>query len=83
VQDYTVAIQLNPKYLNAYKGRAAAFYGKGDNDKAIADLTENIRINPNDATAYHLRGFVYERIGERYKAEDDFAQAKKLGYKGK
>ena len=32
---------------------------KGDHDKAIADFTEAIRLDPKDADAYYYRGFSY------------------------
>jgi len=56
---------------------------KGDPDKAIADYTEAIRLNPKYATAYYGRGYAYGQKGETAKAEADFAQAKKLGYEEK
>jgi Flp pilus assembly protein TadD len=56
---------------------------KGDIDKAIADLDEAIRLDPDDANTYQYRGLAYEKKGEKAKAEADFAQAKKLGYKSK
>jgi Flp pilus assembly protein TadD len=33
------------------------------------------------AVAYYARGVVYQKKGDKAKAEQDFAQAKKLGYK--
>ncbi len=35
------------------------------------------------ADVYHHRGKAFENIGDDAKAEADFAQAKKLGYKEK
>jgi len=52
-------------------------------DKAIADFNEAIRLDPKDPQAYQNRGIAYEKKGEKAKAEEDFAQAKKLGYKPK
>jgi len=52
----------------------------GDFDSAIAAFTEAIRLDPEDAEAYYGRGVAYEKKGEKSKAEEDFAQAKKLGY---
>ncbi|GHV80594.1 hypothetical protein AGMMS49944_23850 [Spirochaetia bacterium] len=40
--------------------------------KAIADLTEAIRLNPADAGAYKIRGKAYFRIAEYEEAIDDF-----------
>jgi Flp pilus assembly protein TadD len=38
-------------------------------------------LNPKYAKAYYSRGLSYKKKGETAKAEEDFAQAKKLGYK--
>ena len=54
---------------------------KGEYDKAIADFTEAIRLDPKYAKAFFGRASAYERNGEITKADEDFAQAKKLGYK--
>ena len=56
---------------------------KGDFDKAIADLAEAVRFKPNYAEAYYDRGYVYSQKNEKAKAEADFEQARKLGYKPK
>ena len=41
-----------PKDATAYVGRAAAYENKGEHDKAIADLNQALRLDPNDAAAY-------------------------------
>ena len=53
----------------------------GEFDKAVAEYTEAIRLDPQNAGAYFGRGFAYEKEGDNAKAEEDFAQAKRLGYK--
>ena len=50
-------------------------------DKAIADYTEAIRLNPACLTPYYLRGKACQQKDDKAKAEADFAQAKRLGYK--
>ena len=49
--------------------------------RRLPTYTEAIRLNPNYAKAYYNRGAAYEKKGDKAKAEADFAQAKKLGYK--
>ena len=65
----------------AYSGRGHAYQEKAEQDKAIADYTEAIRLNSKLARAYYHRGEVYQAKGEKAKAEDDFATAKQLGYR--
>ena len=40
----------------AYNSRGAAYYAKGDLDRAIADYDEAIRLDPKEAIAYNNRG---------------------------
>jgi hypothetical protein len=40
-------------------------------------------INPRYAEAYYNRAIAHETKGEKAKAEEDLAQAKKLGYEAK
>ncbi|MGA2258561.1 MAG: tetratricopeptide repeat protein [Thermoguttaceae bacterium] len=49
--------------------------GKGEYDKAIADLTESIRLDPKNADWYNNRGPFYEKRGEYDKAIADFTEA--------
>ena len=51
---------------------------KGGHDKAIADFTEAIRLDPKNATAYSLRGLSYADKGEYDKAIADFTEAIRL-----
>ena len=48
----------DPKSAIAYANRGDAWDDKGDQDRAIADLTEALRINPNYARAYNIRGVI-------------------------
>ena len=65
----------------AYYDRGNAYAEKGEYDKAIADYTEAIRLDPMAADAYHFRGLAYDNKGDHDAAAVDFAQARRLGYK--
>ena len=58
------------------QGRLA--FQKGEYDKAIADATEAIRLNPKNVNASYDRGLVYGLKGEYDKAIADFTEVIRL-----
>ena len=62
----------------AYYNRAIRYRARGDNDRAIADYTEAIRLNPNYVNAYHNRGVAYHVKGDSDRAIADFSEAIRL-----
>jgi tetratricopeptide (TPR) repeat protein len=55
--------------------RAYAYAEIGKHDEAIVDLTEVIRLKPDDAGAYHNRGNAYRDKGEYEQAISDLTEA--------
>jgi len=55
--------------------RGTAYMIKGDNDQAIKDLDEAVRLNPSDADAFFSRGGAYFKKGEYDRAMADYDQA--------
>ena len=51
---------------------------KGEFDRAIADFSEAIRLDPSYAEALSNRALAYEKKGELGKAEEDRARVKRL-----
>jgi tetratricopeptide (TPR) repeat protein len=66
-----------------YYGRGWSYCQKGEFDKAIADYTEAIRLDPQQAQLRYGRGWSYKKKGAYDKAIADFVQAKKLAYEAK
>lgn len=64
--------------VNALSTRGIIYVFKGNYDKAIQDLDEAIRRNPDDAEAYVNRGIAYVAKGEYNRAIQDFDQAIRL-----
>ncbi|RXT41887.1 tetratricopeptide repeat protein [Bradyrhizobium betae] len=48
----------------SYNNRGAAYYQEGDPDRAIADYSEAIRLDPQYAPAYNNRGITYRQKGD-------------------
>ena len=89
IADYTRAIELSVErnFLISeldfvYGRRARAYIKKGDLELGIADATEAIRLNPNEAIAYVNRGYAYEQLGDCSKARQDWEKALSLAQFG-
>ena len=59
----------------AYNDRGMAYHGKNDEDHAIPDYDEAIRIKPNYGDAYSNRGDSYEAKGDHDRAIADYDKA--------
>ena len=49
----------------------------GEDDRAIECFTEAIRLNPESAKAYRLRGQIYKNTGKWANAERDLSKARR------
>jgi tetratricopeptide (TPR) repeat protein len=78
IADYTRAIELNPKYTEAYNNRGNIKAAKGEHDGAIADLSRAIKLNSKDAQAYDLRGGIEVKKGQYAAAIKDEQRAIEL-----
>ena len=59
--------------------RGLAYRRKGDFDRAIADYSQMIRLNPKNASAYYRRADAYYRKKDNASAIADFKKAAELG----
>ncbi|MES5487819.1 tetratricopeptide repeat protein [Bradyrhizobium sp. INPA03-11B] len=55
-----------------YGERGYAYLAKGDNDRAIADFTDGIRLDPNNKAALTARGNAYLAKGDPDRAAADY-----------
>jgi lipoprotein NlpI len=75
ITDYTRAIDLNPKYANAYHNRGRVKHAKGDLDGALADFTSALALAPKHALAYYNRGNAKYAKGALDGALADYSRA--------
>lgn len=75
IDDYSKAIELNPKDITAYTLRGIAWGKKGEYDKAIADYTKALEITPKFAKAYNNRGYTWAQKGNMNEAIADYTKA--------
>lgn len=69
------AIQLQPRYAEAYNDRGLAYSKLGQHQEAIQDFNQVIQIKPNDPKAYNNRGQEYGNTGQQNRAFDDYSKA--------
>ena len=68
------------KAADAFYDSDKLYHIDGQHELAIQDYTEAIRLDPQYADAYHMRGLTYEVICKAEQAEKDFQKARELGY---
>ncbi len=81
IEDYSQAIQINPKLAEAHNSRGIAYEKKGGYDKAIEDYSQAIQINSKYYDAYNNRGMAYYDKGEYEKAVADYTQVIRINTK--
>ena len=72
------SVDPTEQYAEAHFDRGLAHADKGDCDKAIADYTEAIRLDPKYAKAFNNRGAAYRKKGELAKSMADITKAIQL-----
>ena len=66
---------MNPKDAGSYNNRGAAYKAKGQNDRAIADFSKALEIDPRLAAVYYNRAAIYRAKSEIDRAIADYSKA--------
>ena len=80
IQDYDIAIRIDPRNILAYNSRGAAYHQLSQPVRAIQDYDEVIRLDPEFAGAYVDRGLANTDLGNDDLAQRDFDRASELGF---
>ncbi len=78
ILDYTMAIQLESDFAEAYNNRGNAKDELGQHFAAITDYDIAIRLKPDDAGAYLNRGVAKAKLGQHFAAISDYDTAIRL-----
>jgi tetratricopeptide (TPR) repeat protein len=75
---FTPAAQPNPEAAEPFFQSGTQQAKQWQNAKAIADLDQAIRLNPNDPSLYLNRGIAHYQAGDLSKALNDYNEAIRL-----
>ncbi|NEP55816.1 MAG: DnaJ domain-containing protein [Symploca sp. SIO2G7] len=75
VADYTQAIELNPRFIEAYLKRGEILYKLGDARGTLRDCNQALSLNPNLVQAHYYKGRARYRLGYTQAAIEAYTQA--------
>ena len=75
IEDYTKAISLDPKFVDAYLKRCEMRYKMGENQGVLDDCYQIFQINPNIAKAYYYQGRARYSLGYTQPAIESYDRA--------
>ena len=85
IENYEKAIELDPKYWQAYYNLGLIYNILKQYNEAITSFTEVINLNPDNSDAYNDRGLSYRYLGElkliELKEEKDSTKKNELAKK--
>ena len=76
--DYNRSLELNPKGLDAYIGRAQVYDAMGERDKALKEFEAGIAIDEQYLLLFWERARMADRWGERQMAINDYIAVLKI-----
>ncbi len=75
IENYNMAILLNPIFSEAYFNRALSYYQLKNFDKSLADYTKAAELDPNNPIIYNNRGDSYYRKQDFHSGIKDYDKA--------
>ncbi|GAB4519367.1 MAG: hypothetical protein OHK0046_28100 [Anaerolineae bacterium] len=78
IKDCTRAIDLNPRFSEAYNRRGSAYLGLDQYDNAMADFRSAIEIDPSYPAPHFNLGLSYAALGNYKQAKAHYEEALRL-----
>ncbi len=75
IEQYQIALRIEPSMANAHDNLGIAFAMKGEYDQAINEIQLALQINPLSANAYNNLGIIYTNMGLWDRAIENFRTA--------
>ncbi len=75
IDQYDIALELDPRFTWAHNNRGVAYYDKGGLNRAIQDFNKAISLDPKFAAAFNNRGMIYIDQNDLDRAIQDYDQA--------
>jgi len=75
IDDYSEAVKLNPRFVDAYLKRCEMRYKLGDNQGVLSDCQEVFNIDPTVAKAYYYQGRARYSLGYSDPAIESYSSA--------
>jgi len=72
IRDSTIAIEKNPKDINAYSRRGDAYFFAGKFKEAVADYDKMVELDPASDASHWRRGIAYFYAGRYAEAASQF-----------
>ncbi len=78
IENYNMAIVLNPNFSEAYFNRGLCYYNKKEFEKSISDYNRAAELDPRNAVIFNNRGDAFYRKQDFEKAIVDYDKAVSL-----
>ena len=80
IEHLTRAIELDPKMVQGYGLRGAAYNRTGRFKEAVEDLSKAIKMKPESGKLYFRRHYAYKKLGRNGKSRADLRRSADLGF---
>ncbi|MEO0685478.1 MAG: tetratricopeptide repeat-containing serine protease family protein, partial [Cyanobacteria bacterium J06649_11] len=78
INNYNQALQINPKYVDAYKNRGFTHIVVKNYQNALKDLNQAVKLDPNNAQSYNIRGIINGILKDYQSSLKDLNKAIKI-----